>query len=414
MDVHPQQEPEADPAALEVGRPVRAALCVCWAASVLIGAVKVMAALGRAPHRPFIFDFHAFMIAGRLAWAGRLADAYDVPTMIRLEQQAGGHRVFMPWSYPPLFGLVVAPLSQAPIALAFCLFVLAAFALFLVALRRLAPQSAWLVLATLAPCTIINLASGQNGFLTGALFALAAAAFVRKKPGQGGFAIGALAYKPHMAVVWPVLLAVRGRWATAAVAAAVAVGLTGLSFLAVGPEPFKAFVVAGAQTGRYMAAGYYPLHRMTSLYATALSLGAPPGAALALHAAGALAAIAGVVWAARRLPESAQAGLAIMGSVFLSPYFYDYDQPVFGVGLALVLPELAARTTRLRLGLLLAVAAAAQVVGLPITNWEVRPSFGGLLLAVAFGLMLQALARSPARGASAVLAARPVAAVGAL
>src|SRR5690348_11880179 len=200
MAVHPQQGPATGPAVLAVSRPLRAALCVCWAASVLMGAVKVVTALGRAPHRPYIFDFHAFMIAGRLAWAGHLAEAYHVPTMIRLEQQAGGHRVFMPWSYPPLFGLVLAPFSQAPISLAFCLFVLAAFALFLVALRRLAPRSAWLVLATLAPCTIINLASGQNGFLTGGLFALAAAAFVRRKPGQGGLAIGALAYKPHMAV----------------------------------------------------------------------------------------------------------------------------------------------------------------------------------------------------------------------
>src|SRR5262249_29379505 len=157
----------------------------------------------------------------------------------------------------------------------------------------LAPQQAWLVLATLAPCTVINLASGQNGFLSGALFAFAATAFLDKKPGQGGLAIGALAYKPHMAVVWPVLLAVRGRWATIAVAGAVAVGLTGASFLIAGPEPFKAMLAAGAQTSRYMALAAYPLHRMTSLYATALSFGVPPAMALVVHAAGALAAIVG-------------------------------------------------------------------------------------------------------------------------
>ncbi|MGZ3370216.1 MAG: glycosyltransferase family 87 protein [Caulobacteraceae bacterium] len=408
MDVQPLQEPEAGPAVLGVSRLVRAALCLCWAASVLMGAVKLMTALGRAPHRPFIFDFHTFMIAGRLAWNGRLAEAYDVMTMIGLQQQAGGQKVFMPWSYPPLFGLVMAPLSQIPILPAFCLFVLSAFGLFLLALRRLAPRSAWLVLATLAPCTIVNLASGQNGFLTGGLFALAAAAFVNRKPGQGGLAIGALAYKPHMALVWPALLAVCGRWATAAIAGLVAVALTGASFLVVGPEPFKAFLTAGAQTGRYMAAGYYPLHRMTSLYATGVSLGLPAGAALALHGAGALAAIGGVVWAGGRLPEPAQAGLAIMSTVFLSPYFYDYDQPVFGVGLALVLPELMARTTRLRLGLLLALTAASQAVGLPIARLAVHPSFGGVLLIAAFGLMLQILAQAPNRRESRALVSGPV------
>lgn len=414
MHVHPPEQPKASPALFEISRPVRAALCLSWAAALLMGAVKVVTALGRAPNRPLIFDFHAFMIAGRETWAGRMDGVYDASTMIGLEQQAGGHAVFMPWSYPPLFGLVLAPFSRLPIAPAFCLFGLGAFALFLFALRRLAPRSAWLVLATLAPCTIVNLASGQNGFLTGGLFALAAAAVVRRRPGRGGLAIGALAYKPHMAVVWPVLLAVRGRWGTAAIAGLTALGLTGLSVLAVGREPFKAFLAAGAQTGRYMALAYYPLHRMTSLYATVLSVGLPTSIAVIVHVTGAVAAIAGVVWGGRRLPESAQAGLAIMSTVFISPYFYDYDQPVFGVGLALVLPELATRMTRRGLGMLLALVAAAQVVGLPMTNLPVHPSLGGPLLLAAFALMLRALAQAPDRRASPAAAAADPVAVGAL
>src|SRR3569623_643029 len=108
MDVHPRKEAKDGLATIQVSRPVRAALCVCWAATLLMGAVKLIAAMGRAPHRPYIFDIHAFTIAGQLTSAGRLAEAYDVPTMIRLEQQVGGQGVFMPWSYPPLFGLVMA------------------------------------------------------------------------------------------------------------------------------------------------------------------------------------------------------------------------------------------------------------------------------------------------------------------
>jgi hypothetical protein len=292
---------------------------------------------------------------------------------------------------------MMAPLSRLPIAVAFCLFAVAAFALFFVALRRLAPASAWLVLATLAPSTILNLFTGQNGLLTGGLFALAAFAFVHRKPGQGGLAIGALAYKPHMAVVWPVLLAIRARWATAAIAGAVALALTAASVLAVGPETLKAFLAAGTQSGRYMAAGFYPMHRMTSLYATAISLGAPTQGAMVLHVTGALAALAGVIWAGRRVSEPAQVGLAIMSSAFISPYFYDYDQPIFGVGLALVLPELAARTTRARLGVLLATVAASQVAGVPFNELAFRPSLGGPLLTIAFALMLHAMARSPER-----------------
>jgi hypothetical protein len=336
------------------------------------------------------------MLAGRLTWEGRLGDAYQVATMIRLEQQAGGQTVVLPWSYPPLFALVLAPLSQLPIVLAFWLFVVGSFALFFLALRRLAPDSAWLVLVTLVPSTIINLNIGQNGFLTGGLFALAAAAFVRREPGPGGLAIGALAYKPHMALVWPALLAVRGRWATAAVAGAAALLLTGASVLIVGPEAFKAFLDAGAQATRSMA-GYYQLHRMTSLYAAGLTLGLPPGPALAVHVAGGLATIAGMVWVGRRLPEPAQAGLAIMSTVFLTPYFFDYDMPVFGIGLALILPELAARCSRRDLALLLIAIAVAQGAGLPVAMLHKPPSLGGPLLLTVFVVMLRILVQASDR-----------------
>jgi hypothetical protein len=411
MNPHPPEASEHGPTGLRISRPVRVTLCACWAVSLLMGAVKVVQALGRGPNRPLIVDFHAFFIAGRLTWAGQLASAYDPATMMRLQLQAGGRDWFMPWSYPPLFGLVMAPFSQLPIAVAFALFAFSALALFLFGLRRLAPRSAWLVLVTLAPCTILNLASGQNGLLTGGLTALAAAAFVRRKPGQGGLAIGALVYKPHMAVVWPVLLAVRGRWATAVVAGITALALTGLSLVIVGPEPFKAFLAASAGTGRLMAAGLYHLNRMTSLYASALSLGLPSGAALVLHVVGALAVICGVVWAGRRLPEPAQAGLAIMSTAFISPYFYDYDLPLFGVGLALALPELTARASRGLLVTLLVAIAAAQGLGLAVGNLPVHPSLGGPLLLASFALMLRALAQAPAEREDAATVAGPVVAV---
>jgi hypothetical protein len=413
MDVQPLDSPKSAAAGLEVSRLVRTALWVCWTASMLSGAVKVVTALGRVPGRPLIFDFHAFMIAGDAAWTGRLAKVYDSMTMLNLEQQAGGFRVFMPWNYPPLFGLVLAPFSQLPAPLAFCLFTSACFALFFFALRRLAPASAWLVLVTLGPCAIINLASGQNGFLTAGLFALAATGFVGRKPGQAGLAIGALAYKPHMALVWPALLAVKGRWGTFAIAGAVAVALTGASFLVVGPEPFKACIAASAQMGRNMAAGYYPLYRMTSIYAAALSFHLPAAVALAAHLAVALGVVVAMMRVGPRLPEPAQAGLAIISTVFLSPYFYDYDQPLFGVGLALVLPELSARTTRRELIFILITVAAAQVAGLSAAYQPVHLSIGGLLLLGAVYLMLKALAQAPARIPSRAAMPAPAAAVGA-
>ena len=397
----------SDASALEVSLLLRATLCLCWATTVAAGVVRVVAAVGRSPGRPPAVDYHAFMVAGQLAWAGRLADAYDGGKMMALEQQATAHPWFMPWNYPPLFGVMMAPFSRMPIGLAFSLFVLATFALLLLAVGRLTARWGWLVLLTLTPAIFINLIVGQNGMLTGALFAFAAAALVHRRAGQGGLAIGALAYKPHMAVIWPVLLAVRGRWATLAIAGAVAMMLTGISFLAVGPAPFKALIASGGEMSRNMAAGYYPLHRMTSIYAAAASLGLPAAVALATHFVVLAAVLASLVWAGRRLPEPAQAGLAIMSTAFFSPYFYDYDLPLFGVGLALVLPELAARMTRVRLGLLLGVVAAAQLTGLVVNALDIHPSLGGPLLLAAFGMMLRTLAQAPDERMSAAPVTRP-------
>ena len=73
----------------------------------------------------------------------------------------------------------------------------------------------------------------------------------------------------------------------------------------------------------------------------------PAPAALAGHALAAITSLALVgmaVLRGRSLPH--QLGLAVLASLLVSPYAYDYDLPILGIGLALLLPSLLALANR--------------------------------------------------------------------
>jgi hypothetical protein len=91
----------------------------------------------------------------------------------------------------------------------------------------------------------------------------------------------------------------------------------------------------------YLEHGMYPLFRMVSIYAALYTLGLPANAAFAaqfLIAAISLAMIAYAVY--RRMQLRQVLGLTAIASLLISPYAYDYDLPIYGIGLALLLPDL--------------------------------------------------------------------------
>ncbi len=375
------------------------------AATLLGGLWTVVAAVGTAPNRPDIVDFHAVHLVGRLIAEGRMADAYRTTAMMPLEQSLGGRPVFMPWSYPPPYGLLVAALYRLGLVPGFLVFSLASLALYVAALRRLGGAECWPVLLASFVGMALNLCCGQNGLLTGGLTALVAICaldhddfgsgrskimnvidsnsiehdVIRKptfrhhalgrRPLSGGTALALLSLKPHLVLILPIWLALRRRWLTLAVAAAGTLGLTLLSLGVFGREVFTAFLTSMPDVGRMMAAGAYPLHRMTSIYAFALSFGLPSRLALLVH--GGAAAVVLVMVGRRMLrggDPRVELGLAIMAGLFVSPYVYDYDQTILGVALVLLAPALIARLSRPRYLVLLGGCGLAQSLGLLVNT----------------------------------------------
>lgn len=368
-----------------IGTMLKLTLVGCFAAALVLALNTIVAALGTDPARPELVDFHLFHLVGTLAAQGRLADAYHLASLAPIERDlAGGREILLPWSYPPVFALLLAPLSRLPVGLAALVFIGASFALFVAVLSRLAGEGRWIALLAVAPAVIVNILDGQTGLMMAGLVGLAGLWRVQY-PARAGAALAGLALKPHFALALPLQLLLEGRWRVLAAAAATAVALGLATLAAFGPGVFTAFLAALPETESFLRLGRYQMHRVTSVYAAAATFGLPYGPALALHTAVGLAVLVWTLRLARASEDPRTAlGLVLLACPFVTPYSLDYDTVLFGLGLAPLLPDLAARLGTRRLGCLLGVTAASELVGIVLGDFGLHLSLGGpLLLAVA-------------------------------
>mgnify|MGYP001411200703 CR=1 FL=1 len=306
-----------------------------------------------------LVDFDAFYIVSQMLAEGRVAEAYDVRLMAARQQELVGHEGFMPWTYPPPFDLLVAPLAWLPRGLAFALFTGTTLAFYLWVLARLAGHGLGTVMLVLAPPIYVSVTIGQNSFLTGGLMGLFCLLSLRGKV-WAGVPLGLLIIKPHLGLGLGMQALASARWPVVALAAAVAALACGLATLAFGPAIWRAFLTGVETAGDALALGIYPLFRMISVYALAFTAGLSPNLASILQGAMALAAMAVVLLAVRRgLPAHQTLALACFASAMVSPYLYDYDMALAGVGAALILGDIMARTSPAERLALLALAWVA-------------------------------------------------------
>lgn len=337
------------------GRLVKALAALFIAAAVLLILLRMVQFLAEARHAvPVAFiDFDDFYVAGRMVLQGGAALAYDAAALQAEVLRQTGHAIFLPWAYPPPYDLLVGALALLPAATAYGLFLGLSLAAYLGVLQALAgPRFALAVLAVF-PAIAVNVATGQNGLMTGALAGAFAFLCLRRRSGAG-VPLGLLVLKPHLALGLGAFALAQGRWRAIAVAAAVAGGLCGLATMILGPDIWPAFVAGAGAASGYLAEGRFALSRMISAYAALRTLyGLDAGPALIGHAVGVMFALGATVWAARRLPAREGLGLALLTTLLISPYGYDYDLALAGPAVALLLPALEARTgPALRAGLL--------------------------------------------------------------
>jgi len=309
-------------------------------AALLILKTRWFSRLWLSEPRPLV-DFDAFHIAAQRVWLGDIDQVYRFEKLAQMQKEiANGDFNFLPFAYPPQFDLLVAPLAFLPVGTAYFLFMAATLGFYLVVLRLIAGSYFALMLLLLLPALIITIACGQNGFLTGGLIGLVCLT-IHSRQVVAGLALGMMVIKPHLAVAFALYSLLKRRWIAALTAGAVVLASSALSTILFGPQIWPTFFGAVRDSGIYLERGFFPLFRMISPYAVLRAAGLPSWTAFLGQAVVAVLGLAVIVFAVfRGFPRRWSLGLTAIVSVLISPYAYDYDLPILGIGIALLLPDL--------------------------------------------------------------------------
>jgi hypothetical protein len=316
--------------------------------SIVAAAAVVATAEGRfdVNGHPLGADFSQVWVAGREALAGHPERPFDLARHIA-EQRAefGAQTDVFGWHYPPFFLAPATALAFLPYLQALALWQGATLALYLaavIAILRTSPVAPWRVgVAALAfPATLVNLAHGQNGFLTAALLGFGFLA-LETRPVIAGLCFGLLAYKPQFGVVLPIALAAGGHWRAILAAAATVAAMIFSSAAAFGPESWLAFVQSLDATRQIAieqgAAGF---EKIQSVFAAVRLLGGSVSAAYAAQSATTIAVVAtlALLW---RSPADARskAAATIVATFLTTPYCLDYDMAALAPAIALLVAE---------------------------------------------------------------------------
>ncbi len=350
-----------------------------------LGAAVVFSALGvqRLPGMSgTVFrDFDLFHSVARLTLEGRLSDVYDFETFREAQSDLGGPVHQMTWTYPPPFDLVLAPLGRMGLDVAYLVFTVSTFTLYILTLRLVAGRYFTLALLAAVPATLVTLRTGQNGCLMAALAAMVCHMAITARPVGAGAMLGLMVIKPHVGLglgIWSVLSL---RWRMAFAALIVVAGVVLLSVGVLGLDVWRAFLGATGEASALLVEGRYPHFRMASAYSTFRSLGSSAELALAAQVTAAVIGLGAILVAATKLSKPAGLSVALFMVPMFSPYMYDYDLVVYGPAFALLLPELDRAGRRI---LILPALALAWIAGGTGLAQNTRGAAEGLVAQTSF------------------------------
>ena len=299
--------------------------------------------------------FHFFTPRDFLSmWGGPLVAGIDSAALFDttrftalLSELLGAPTYEHHWSYPPYALFAFAPFSWLPYPVAFALFTGGGIALFLLAFCRALPARPtplMLLCVTLAPACVINYYSGQNGLYIAAL-GLFALLQLEKRPALAGILIGILAIKPHLGLLWPILLIATRSWRAFTFAALTVLLLVAASYFVYGPEFWSLSLTHTAQFQTALTLNateredgtYLIMHlMMTGVLPALRMLGASIATATAAQLLATLATVIGSYLAFRRAPDVASRAVILgAGMLLASPYGFNYDMGLLTLGLLL-------------------------------------------------------------------------------
>ena len=344
-------------------------------------------------------DFVNFWTGARLALTGDVHALFDIAAyQVTLKSLFGPGFPYFNWSYPPHLLLLLWPLGLLPYLAALVAWTGTTLTAYLAAaLPWRATDRRWPMLAALllAPSTIVNISSGQNGFLTAALL-VGGMRQLERNPVFAGVLFGCLTTKPHLGLVLPPILLALGAWRAIAAARSPPARSSGRSVLAYGVQAWQAFMAAPYQAALLTGMGGSYRNMMPTVYHSGVALGLGSTAALALQAAVGLAAVGVATWIVRRRRDPVLWTLAAASAGLLaSPYALYYDLTALTAALALYLANRPLPTPGTTALAALAWSAAPLTLLLNLCGLPLAPCMIAGILAVGFCDATGRLPQSP-------------------
>ena len=320
---------------------------------------------------PVGYDFSAYYEAAQFARRGEASQAYDDDAMLAAEKaRFPRSTVKLPWSYPPLFQAILLPVAILPYFIALSVWTLLLAAGHAAFTRQLAtPATIWPLVVF--PGAGINLMLGANGLLV-ALFVGAGLWLLDRRPRVAGALFALALFKPHLALLVPIALLASGRYRALAAMIASGAAFALVTTLFTGTASWSAFFAKVAHAGTVATSSSSDWSRVPSVFTLAKVVGLGEAAALAIHAAVALAATGAVAWTWRANAKPlVRAGALAAGVLLVTPYARIYDFALLFFPVVALFEEARARA---RSGdhLLLAAAWWSPLVGLLVkasTPW---------------------------------------------
>jgi hypothetical protein len=352
--------------------------------AVLIGAailVTLLVLLSRADGlvlrngQPVFGDFISFWSAGRATLDGHVDQLHDRALIFSYHQLAApGVQYVAWWNSPPTFLLIVAPLALLPFPAAAIVFLIGSGAVYFIAARKLLPDARALIFAATLPAAVFQLGTVQAGLLIAGVSGLALY-WLDRRPLAAGVLVSALAIKPHLALLWPLLLALSGRWRAFGAAVVGTAVFAGLAALVFGPESFVRFFENLRDSQGIVSEQLIMTPAYASLYGNLVDAGVPNAVALGAQIVSAAVALGLAVWIFFKRSDTNASGAALCAATLLiSPYLFFYDFTLLAVGAALLgAPrdrfELVAIVAAWSAGLSLTIGYFAPVPLCPLAAW---------------------------------------------
>ncbi|MBX9698553.1 MAG: DUF2029 domain-containing protein [Acetobacteraceae bacterium] len=278
-------------------------------------------------------DYISFYAASLLTLGGSPAQVYDVAAHEAVQKALFPKSGYSWFFYPPVYLLICWPLAFAPYFVSLGVWLTATFAAYVAMARRMAPAGVAVAPFIAFPAVMMNATHGQNAFLTCALMG-AGVLCLSRRPVLAGVLFGALAFKPQLGLLLPVLLIAGGHWRAFIAASLTVAGLCLASLAAFGPETWSAYLAAAPEARRVLEEGVFGHEKFQSVFGMLRVAGAPVALAYIAQALSG-AAVALLLFRAGRANRDPLACGALLcaGAALVTPFILRYDLMLLAIPL---------------------------------------------------------------------------------